>query len=342
MGKRLAALLLAAAVADATDCTIATQIGCFNDEQGGEYNTSNRVLQEFLYNSHNTQAHGKMTQELCAQVCNERGYALAGVEATYQCFCGDAINPQKNTRASGCQEKCQGNSAETCGGYWRMQVFNYTCTGPPTGGAPIAIMSNCSDGADEVTPDDVLWNWNNNDLLNPEIGSSICLEVYPTECLAAEANHEHAWLIVTRNADKWYWNQTDFTLRRAPDNKLAFAINCNFLDGCNHDGANLFVSSPYAAGSHAQVVKYNSVFNAEDMMITSDNSAFHQCLSVGCFTRGKGTSTPGGNCAIYGGVKDASACQMKCQGVGCCQYWNYHTGDKRCVLKYDQGWCTSA
>jgi hypothetical protein len=45
----------------------------------------------------------------------------------------------------------------------------------------------------------------------------------------------------------------------------------------------------------------------------------------------------GGNCGIYNGIRDPSACQMKCQEVGCCQFWNHHSGDKRCVLKFDNG-----
>ena len=46
---------------------------------------------------------------------------------------------------------------------------------------------------------------------------------------------------------------------------------------------------------------------------------------------------PGGGCAQYDSIRDASACQMKCQEVGCCQFWNYHTVDKRCILKFDNG-----
>jgi hypothetical protein len=211
-------------------------------------------------------------------------------------------------------------------------------TPPPTGGAPMAIMSNCSDGADDVASTNAIWDWNNDDLANPKKGSTLCLSAYRDECLAAEANHEHARLIVTRNADRWYFNTTDHSVRRAPENKLAFSMDCGFPDGCNHPGLNLFVSSPYCSASGGKTCS-NAKFNLDNLLIQSDNKDFHQCLTVGCFTRNEGTSTPGGtfyytpytihhtpyliphtsytigNCAIFNKIRDASACQMKCQEV---------------------------
>jgi hypothetical protein len=141
----------------------------------------------------------------------------------------------------------------------------------------------------------------------------------------------------------WYFNQTDHTIRDVKaKNQLAFAINCNYNDGCNHNGADLLVSSPYKINSRQKVTNANAQFlaagdsGAADI-IMSLASKGQMCLAVGCFIRGKGTSNPGGNCAVYTGIRDPAACQKKCQEVGCCQFWNYHTGDTRCVLKFDNG-----
>jgi hypothetical protein len=46
-----------------------------------------RVLDGFIYNSDH-QLGIKMTEEICMQVCNDRGFKYAGLEDGDQCFCG--------------------------------------------------------------------------------------------------------------------------------------------------------------------------------------------------------------------------------------------------------------
>jgi hypothetical protein len=141
----------------------------------------------------------------------------------------------------------------------------------------MAMMNNCTLAADDVSAKSAQWTWDPNGLNNPKLGSSICLRSSPTECLAAQAVHEHARVIVTRNADMWYFNQTDHTIRDVKSaNELAFAINCNYPDGCNHDGANLLVSSPYVVNSRQKLTNVNAQFIA-----AGDAGAADIIMSIG-------------------------------------------------------------
>jgi hypothetical protein len=132
LGCRGALLLFACvpALVDCTSCVEHTAFGCYHDA-GGYYNASGRVLDGYAYNPGDAEK-GKMTHGVCMQVCNDRGYKYAGLEAGYQCFCGDTLNPDL-TPLEGCKYPCEGDATQTCGGYWQMQVLNYTCSGVPDG-----------------------------------------------------------------------------------------------------------------------------------------------------------------------------------------------------------------
>ena len=152
-----------------------------------------------------------MTHHLCMQVCNERGFAMAGLEFGTQCMCGDFIEAGAvPADASECQMRCEGDPSQACGDAWRILILDFTCKGAPQGGSPMALMSPCS--AESYDQD--LWNWTSwADLTNPNKGSPLCLQFWPTMCLATEADHEHSRVTVTRNPEKWYYNDTDWTLR---------------------------------------------------------------------------------------------------------------------------------
>ena len=106
--------------------------------------------------------------------------------------------------------RCEGDPSQACGDAWRILILDFTCKGAPQGGSPMALMSPCS--AESYDQD--LWNWTSwADLTNPNKGSPLCLQFWPTMCLATEADHEHSRVTVTRNPEKWYYNDTDWTLR---------------------------------------------------------------------------------------------------------------------------------
>lgn len=71
-----------------------------------------------------------MTREQCIQLCFSRLNTLAGVENGNQCMCGDAVKPNVKP-SNACTFPCTGNSTETCGGSWVIDIMHFACT-PPT------------------------------------------------------------------------------------------------------------------------------------------------------------------------------------------------------------------
>jgi hypothetical protein len=318
MHSWLALVLALPALCDAS-CTIHSELGCYNDSAAGT--GAPRVLTGFQYNIDDKT---RMTREICMGACNDRGYKYAGLEDGFQCFCGDTFNPALKPLASGCDVPCDGNLGQKCGGSWQMLVLNYTCTGVPSGGAPMAIMTPCQN----ENVDDFKWEWEWDDLINPDVGSSICMEGWNGHCLAAEATHEHARLVITRNPDTWFYNATKTLglpnfIALMPEKKFHIAINCAFGEGCMHDGASLLVSKPSVPeGKETQLLvlqgdtpPYTQQIGFIESVVSQQQNQKHQCLSMSCFERGKGYANEGGNCAIWQDVPDAQACQMACQGM---------------------------
>ncbi|KIY46772.1 hypothetical protein FISHEDRAFT_75298 [Fistulina hepatica ATCC 64428] len=93
--------------------TTSGYIGCIADS------SSARAITGAAYS-----VQGKMTPAYCKGLCS--GYTYAGVEYSYQCFCGDSYtNNGRGTIVSGayCNSACSGNSTEMCGGTGYMGVY---------------------------------------------------------------------------------------------------------------------------------------------------------------------------------------------------------------------------
>jgi hypothetical protein len=63
----------------------------------------------------------------CTTECTSRGYSIAGVEYGNECFCANQfVNdiPPTPASISECDKPCAGNSAQTCGGSYRMQIYS--------------------------------------------------------------------------------------------------------------------------------------------------------------------------------------------------------------------------
>ncbi|EJT99498.1 WSC-domain-containing protein, partial [Dacryopinax primogenitus] len=76
--------------------------------------------------------------ENCEQFCGSRGYVYAGVEYGSQCFCGNALSNGLGgtTSASECNVACSGNSAETCGGSYRLNLYSMVSSSTTTSSTP--------------------------------------------------------------------------------------------------------------------------------------------------------------------------------------------------------------
>ena len=80
----------------------------------------NRLLQKEISVAHNSPSK-------CIAACKEAGYLLAGVQYSYQCFCGNSPPPWSVIKPGyECNLVCPGNSNQKCGGTWRMNIYSTT------------------------------------------------------------------------------------------------------------------------------------------------------------------------------------------------------------------------
>ena len=64
------------------------------------------------------------------QMCHDRSYTVAGVEAGDQCFCGNATSHgAQRASMSLCNAPCAGNPAETCGAKDFVSILTFSCSG---------------------------------------------------------------------------------------------------------------------------------------------------------------------------------------------------------------------
>jgi hypothetical protein len=91
-----------------------------------------------------------LNTEYCAQLCSDKGFALAGAENGNECYCGPAL-PADAVKApsSECNVACTANTKEQCGGTWRISVFNVSCSGTPVPRpkAPPKMVNPCLDAS---------------------------------------------------------------------------------------------------------------------------------------------------------------------------------------------------
>ncbi|CAJ0904389.1 19657_t:CDS:2 [Entrophospora sp. SA101] len=63
-----------------------------------------------------------LTVDKCIDLCRERKFKLAGLEAGNQCFCSDSYIGLGGIRDEHCSSSCVGNSSQICGGSWALMV----------------------------------------------------------------------------------------------------------------------------------------------------------------------------------------------------------------------------
>ncbi|CAJ0830160.1 10003_t:CDS:2 [Entrophospora sp. SA101] len=65
-----------------------------------------------------------LTVDKCIDLCRERKFKLAGLEAGNQCFCSDSYIGLGGIRDEHCSSSCVGNSSQICGGSWALSIYN--------------------------------------------------------------------------------------------------------------------------------------------------------------------------------------------------------------------------
>jgi len=113
-------LVVIALVLDASEasCKVTGVGGCYYDE-------GDKRLLTYQAGSENS-----LTWEICANLCNENGYSITGVEFGSQCFCGNKYEytPVPAPAADCKNMDCPGDKSEYCGDGNRILILNTTCT----------------------------------------------------------------------------------------------------------------------------------------------------------------------------------------------------------------------
>jgi len=65
-----------------------------------------------------------LTPAKCMEACQDQGFLFAGVQYGHECWCGNDAPPEDRiVDMAECDYSCSGDSSQTCGGYWRMNVY---------------------------------------------------------------------------------------------------------------------------------------------------------------------------------------------------------------------------
>ena len=85
---------------------------------------------------------------ICAQLCHDLNYTIAGMEDGNQCVCGNDLSKEAvKASSSDCNVTCTGTNstyenARTCGGNWRIDIFPVQCSGTPEPVPPLTPYLN--------------------------------------------------------------------------------------------------------------------------------------------------------------------------------------------------------
>ena len=64
------------------------------------------------------------TPAKCMEACDDQGFLFAGVQIGNECWCGNDAPPEdKLVPQEECNVSCSGDSAQVCGGSWRINVY---------------------------------------------------------------------------------------------------------------------------------------------------------------------------------------------------------------------------
>ena len=70
-----------------------------------------------------------MTVMICASICSSRGYAYFGLEFSFQCWCGNTLDPKAVPAGpSNSNYACCADGSMACGGCWFISVYAANAT----------------------------------------------------------------------------------------------------------------------------------------------------------------------------------------------------------------------
>ena len=98
-------------------------LGCFSDPNAFLQDRPRVFVNVADYN-------GILTIRLCIATCKEKGFFYAGVEFAYECFCGrqdEVYYRHGNLSDRECNDDCDGDDFETCGGSNKIAVYQGNC-----------------------------------------------------------------------------------------------------------------------------------------------------------------------------------------------------------------------
>ncbi|KAG8896803.1 hypothetical protein FRB99_008645, partial [Tulasnella sp. 403] len=87
-----------------------TTLGCYADQSARTLNAKST-------------SDPAMTYQKCQTFC--AGFTYAGTENGNECWCGNSLTTNQPLAANQCQTPCAGNSAQVCGGGWKITIFSY-------------------------------------------------------------------------------------------------------------------------------------------------------------------------------------------------------------------------
>jgi hypothetical protein len=64
---------------------------------------------------------GSNSNDNCRQTC--QGFAYFGTQNTNECFCGNSYGKHGKAAENTCNQRCNGNNGQICGGTWRLSIY---------------------------------------------------------------------------------------------------------------------------------------------------------------------------------------------------------------------------
>ena len=111
----------------------------------------------------------KLTVEMCAGMCKETGFSMAGL-SNNQCTCGNTWEGGNVLASLSCTAQCPGNATQTCGASFIASVFNSTI-GPDVT-MPVAGYAGCwTDNANRTLP---AYTYSSRDGMSPSACKTTC------------------------------------------------------------------------------------------------------------------------------------------------------------------------